>query len=134
MKKHPVVHFELPCKDRERVKKFYSEALGWDMRQMGEEYGNYIMAITTETEMKDGMERPKEPGAINGGVFKSTDDPISQYPSFVVATDDIEASIKSVIDAGGTQSGKTEDIPNVGKFASVIDTEGNRFSIMQPIK
>jgi len=35
--KNPVVHFEMPYEDRERLVKFYEEAFGWQMQKMGEE-------------------------------------------------------------------------------------------------
>jgi predicted enzyme related to lactoylglutathione lyase len=34
-KANPVVHFEIGYNDRERMKKFYSSAFGWQMQQMG---------------------------------------------------------------------------------------------------
>jgi predicted enzyme related to lactoylglutathione lyase len=46
--------------------------------------------------------------------------------------EDIKASIKKVEAAGGKISGKIEEIPGVGLFVSIIDTEGNRVSMMQP--
>ena len=64
-KMNPVVHFEMPYDDRERMAKFYQNAFGWQTQMLGEEMGNYVLATTTET---DGS-RPTEPGAINGGFF-----------------------------------------------------------------
>ena len=43
---------------------------------------------------------PKKPGIINGGFFKKTKP--SQYPSVVIAVDDIRAHMKKVEEAGGT--------------------------------
>jgi predicted enzyme related to lactoylglutathione lyase len=64
-KMNPVVHFEMPYDDRERMAKFYQHAFSWQTRMPGEEMGNYVPATTTESD--DG--RPKKPGAINGGFF-----------------------------------------------------------------
>ncbi len=36
-KMSPVVHFEMPAKDKKRVRKFYETAFGWEMSQMGAE-------------------------------------------------------------------------------------------------
>ena len=33
---------------------------------------------------------------------------------------------------GGKLSGTPEDIPGIGRWASIIDSEGNRVSILQP--
>jgi predicted enzyme related to lactoylglutathione lyase len=43
----------------------------------------------------------KKPGAINGGFFQKTDDKPAQYPSVVIAVDDIKEHIKEVEKAGG---------------------------------
>lgn len=37
---NPVVHFEMPYKDNERVAEFYSKTFGWDMKAMGDQMGN----------------------------------------------------------------------------------------------
>ena len=138
-KMNPVVHFEMGYKDRERMKKFYETAFGWQMRQMGPEMGNYVVAQTTETD-KDGMVQTK--GAINGGFYEKTDNPLSHAPSVVVSVDDIKASMKAVEQSGGEILGGMNEkgehtmeptmIPGVGLWISARDTEGNRFSILQP--
>ena len=45
MKMNPVVHFEMPATYNKRVKKFYENVFGWEMQQMGEEMGNYLLEI-----------------------------------------------------------------------------------------
>ena len=95
---NPVVHFEMPATDRSRMANFYTKAFGWKTQMMGEDMGNYVIATTTEVDEKG---RPKSPGAINGGFFPKHDDMPAQYPSVVIAVDDIKASMKKVADAGG---------------------------------
>ena len=138
-KPNPVVHFEMGYKDRARMVKFYETVFGWKTQQMGSEMGNYVVAQTTEAD-ENGMVQTK--GAINGGFYAKTDDPLSQAPSVVVSVDDIQAAIKAVQDAGGEILGSTDaegqrslepqQIPGVGLWISARDTEGNRFSILQP--
>ena len=126
---NPVVHFEMPYDDRERMATFYESAFGWQTQMLGEDMGNYVLATTTET----GESGPKRPGAINGGFFPRKPDWPAQHPSIVVAVDDIKESIKKVTDAGGEVLGETMEIPGVGHYVSFIDTEGNRVSMLQPI-
>ena len=126
---NPVVHFEMPASDRTRVANFYTRAFGWKTQMMGEDMGNYVIATTTEVDEKG---RPKSPGAINGGFFPKHDDMPAQYPSVVIAVDDIKAAVKKVADAGGKVVGEPMEIPGVGKYVSFFDTEGNRVSILQP--
>ena len=136
MKMNPVVHFEMPAKDKGRMRKFYETAFGWQTEQLGKEMGEYVLVTTTERNEKTGL--PRRPGAINGGFYQRTDDPLSQYPSVVIAVDDIKEAIKKVEEAGGKLlggqvPGKPDNIPGVGLYASFIDTEGNRVSMLEPV-
>ena len=127
-KMNPVVHFEMPARDRKRMADFYSTVFGWQTQMMGEEMGNYVTVSTTETE--DG--RPKMPGAINGGFYPRRD-VADDGPSVVIAVDDIKQSAKDVAQAGGNVLGEPMEIPGVGSYVSFIDPEGNRVSLLQPI-
>jgi predicted enzyme related to lactoylglutathione lyase len=126
---NPVVHFEMPYDNRVRMAKFYESAFGRETQMLGEDMGNYVLATTTET----GESGPKRPGAINGGFFPKKPDWPAQYPSVVIAVDDVEESIKKVIDGGGKVLGEPMEIPGVGQYVSFIDSEGNRVSMLQPI-
>lgn len=53
-------------------------------------------------------------------------------PSIVIAVDDINEHVKIVTDAGGKVLGELMDIPGVGLYVSIEDTEGNRVSMLQP--
>jgi len=77
--------------------KFYESVFGWQMQMLDEDMGNYVLATTTET----GDSGSIKPGAINGGFFPKNPDLSAEYPSVVIAVDDIKASIKQVKDAGG---------------------------------
>lgn len=124
-----VVHFEMPYSDAQRVKKFYESAFGWQMKTLGPEMGNYVLAATTES---DDNNRPKTPGAINGGFFPTGSGGVSQ-PMLVVAVDDIQAAMKKVTAAGGKIVSEPVDIPGIGKYVSFTDTEGNRTNMLQPL-
>jgi predicted enzyme related to lactoylglutathione lyase len=107
--------------------KFYEDAFGWQTQKLGEEMGNYVLATTTET----GEKGPKFPGAINGGFYPRKPEWPAQYPSVVIAVDDVHESIKKVTGAGGKILGEPMEIPGVGQYVSFIDTEGNRISMLQ---
>jgi uncharacterized protein len=126
---NPVVHFEMPAQDKMRMVNFYTTAFGWQTKQLGPEMGEYVLATTIES---DETGRPKKPGAINGGFFQKTDDKPSQYPSVVIAVDDIRKHMRKVEEAGGKVLGEPSDIPGVGSYVSFFDTEGNRVSMLQP--
>ena len=129
-KMNPVVHFEMPAGDRARMAKFYTSAFGWQAQMMGPEMGDYVVVTTTESE-ENGT--PKTPGSINGGFYPKKEDWPAQYPSVVIAVDDIRESMKSVTDAGGQVLGEPMEIPGIGQYVSFYDTEGNRASMLQPL-
>ncbi len=124
-----VVHFEMPYENRKRVTDFYAKAFGWRMKDLGEEMNRYVVATTAKSG-SDG--RPTEPGAINGGFFEKKPDWPAQYPSVVIAVDDIGKAMAAVKKAGGKVLGEPMDIPGVGDYVSFMDTEGNRVSLLRP--
>lgn len=128
-----IVHFEIEAEDKERAKKFYSQAFGWEMQQMGDDFGGYVSIITGDS---------KEPGGINGGMYQSDKKTINAF-SCVVAVDAIKKAIADVRAAGGkvmehnlddkgNDMGEIIDIPGVGKYAKCEDTEGNKFTLLEP--
>src|SRR5829696_8552874 len=60
---NPVVHFEMPYEDRDRMAKFYEDAFAWKTQKLGPDMGNYVLVTTTEKVVKPDAPR----GAINGG-------------------------------------------------------------------
>ena len=127
MKMNPVIHFEMPAEDRNRMADFYTKVFGWKTQLLGEDMGNYVLATTTESDERG----PKKPGAINGGFFPKADNP-AQYPMVVIQVDNIKEHMIKVEHAGGEILGEPMDIPGVGLYVSLIDTEGNRVNMMQP--
>lgn len=133
-KPNPVVHFEMPAKDRQRVSDFYSKVFGWKMNQLGAEMGNYLVAQTAETDENNMV---KTPGAINGGFWQTDKD--NQPPHVVISVDNLEESMKAVEEAGGKViggsqgEGKIDDIPGVGRYISFEDSEGNHVGMLQPV-
>ncbi len=128
MKLNPVVHFEMPYEDSQRLQKFYSQAFGWNMQTTGPEMGDYITAGTTET---DENRIVKTPGNINGGFFPKNQAP-NAGTSVVISVDDLHSAIKKITDAGGKVEGEPMEIPGIGQWVVFIDSEGNRVSILQP--
>ncbi|MDX9913543.1 MAG: VOC family protein [Candidatus Moranbacteria bacterium] len=128
-KMSPVVHFEMPYEDRMRMVDFYSKTFGWKAQLFGEEMGNYALMVTADL---DENNMPKKPGTINGGFYEKTKDHLADYPSVVIAVEDIEESMKNIKEGGGKVLSEPMDIPGYGLYASFIDTEGNRVGMMQP--
>lgn len=129
-KMNPVVHFEMPYENNERLVKFYTGVFGWQMQQLGKEMGEYVVATTTET---DENRMPLSAGAIGGGFFPKGPE-MPQCPSVVIAVEDITAAMKRVTEAGGTILGYPVEIPGIGQYVAITDSEGNRVGMLEPFE
>jgi predicted enzyme related to lactoylglutathione lyase len=121
-----VVHFEIEATDRERAKKFYTQAFGWQLEQLGDDMGQYVVVTTGDQQ---------EPGGINGGIYASAPGATKEINAFscVIGVDNIDLSIAGVKSAGGDVLGDKMDIPTIGTFVRCKDTEGNFFTMLQPL-
>lgn len=125
---NPVVHFELPYTNAERISKFYCNVFGWQLTQLGENSGNYILATTAVADAKPGQPA----GAINGGFYPVKPDWPAQFPSIVIGVGDMQAAMNAINSNGGKVLGDPIMIPGFGLYVSFLDTEGNRNSLIQP--
>jgi predicted enzyme related to lactoylglutathione lyase len=111
-----IVHFEITADSPERAADFYRTAFGWSINKW-EGPVDYWLASTGEGVGID--------GAIMARAFDQA----------VINTIQIEGSLEDAIDrvtkAGGTHSDQIHEIPNVGRFTYVNDTEGNVFGLME---
>ena len=125
-KSNRVIHFEVQADDIERAKGFYEKVFDWKIEKIMEADDKGGMDYWGLTTGLDGT-----PG-INGGMYQRSKDNVVHTYDCTITVDDIDKAIEMVKENGGEiRSGKNE-IPNVGWFARVTDTEGNCFGIMQP--
>src|SRR3984885_10136059 len=103
---HPVVHFEIGCKDKETTSAFYQNVFGWsiDPGPMG--------LIDTGS-----------PQGIPAHIAALAHEP-HQFTHFYIQTDDVQASLQQVEAAGGKTVVPPVPIPT-GTFAWFSDVEGN---------
>ena len=127
----PVIHFEMPYEDAQRVARFYAQAFGWQTQALGEKMGDYILATTIAPDAQAASAGCVQ--AINGGLFPKKPDWPAQHPSVVIAVPDLGAAMKKVQQAGGVVLGEPMDIPGTGKYVSFTDTEGNRVSMLETL-
>jgi len=123
-----VVHFEIPFDDTERVKNFYKEVFGWELQDMPEM--DYIIARTAAT---DDNFMIKEPGAINGGMYKRNEG-VSKNPVIVIDVESIDDHVKKIESMGGRVVREKVKVGGEhGFYAQVSDTEGNVIGIFEKI-
>ena len=123
-----VVHFEIPADDMARAQKFYHEAFGWKVDAMPEM--GYAILITTPYDEQ--TRRPKEPGAISGGMMKRQE-PIKS-PVITINVQDIDAAALKLEKAGGKIIRAKMPVGEFGYAAYFKDTEGNVVGLWQAIR
>jgi len=129
-----VVHFEIPFDDKKRAMKFYAEAFDWKLTDMAEM--SYVMAETVAVNEK---QRPREPGAINGGLFQRPKE--APHPVIYVGVSSVDQALKKAQAAfqalkkaqaaGGKVVTPKTAIPGMGAYARVTDTEGNVLGLFE---
>ena len=89
-----VVHFEIPADDTTRAKEFYGSIFEWQLQEVPEM--QYVTLITSPV---DEQQLPTERGAINGGMYKRSNQ-APAMPVITIGVDSIDEALKKV-DAGG---------------------------------
>ncbi|WP_421870876.1 VOC family protein [Marinoscillum sp.] len=124
---NPVVHFELPYKNADRAKNFYTNVFGWKLHQYGSEMNHYITCTTAEKDVKPGAPA----GSIDGGLY-----PIqpgsAEHPAFVIGVENIDTASDLIVTHGGQLLSEAHEIPGIGTYRQFSDSEGNKLSLLKP--
>jgi predicted enzyme related to lactoylglutathione lyase len=72
---------------------------------------------------------PSEPGYIGGGMFQRQAD--VSTPVITLAVDDIDGTMKTIADNGGTAVGEKLQVGEMGHAAYFRDCEGNLMGLWQ---
>jgi predicted enzyme related to lactoylglutathione lyase len=123
------VHFEIPAKNTEKLKKFYSGVFGWKIEKGSEEMSGPMEYWLIETVPVDKQQRPIRPG-VNGGMYKKEDEKMKQVN--YIAVESADEYIEKVKKLGGKIVNPKQEVPQVGWVAIAEDPEGNQFGILQP--
>ena len=126
MDNHGVVHFEIPANDPDKLSQFYTQLFGWQITKMPMGGVDYYVTSTVES---DDQGLPKEPGAINGGIYprQSPEQGPVNYVN-VESVDDYAAKAKGM---GAKVVVEKTPVPAMGWFALLTDPDGNPFGIWQ---
>lgn len=124
---HTIVHFEIPAKDVEKLKKFYSELFGWKIYRTPGSI-EYWMIETVPVDENGMTLRP----GVNGGMSKK--DLPKLKPVNYILVEAIEEYIQKIENLGGTITRGKQEVPGVGWIALALDPEGNSIAIMQSMR
>jgi uncharacterized protein len=109
---------ELATNNLETAKKFYTELLGWKLKE-GQAGGMIYNEISAGGQGMGGM---YQMGPEFGGAP-------SHWMAYV-AVDDVDAKAKQVEELGGKVSMQPTDIPNVGRFCVINDPTGATIALI----
>jgi len=112
---HPVVHFEIGCRDSAKTEGFYRSMFDWKI----EAFGPAAMIAA-------------ESGGVGGHISALGHEPF-HYTIFYVDVEDVAAALKKAESLGGQTLVPPVDIPN-GTFAWMRDPEGNTVGLWKAKK
>ncbi len=124
-----VQHFEIPADDLDRAKEFYSTSFGWNMKDWPMPDGSTYVGVYTGP--VDDKNMWKEPGFINGGMVKKGGSFPITSPTIATIVQDIDVSLEKIEAAGGTIVMPKTELPGMGFYAYVRDTEDNVIGVFQ---
>jgi len=102
---HPIVHFEIGCRDRARTGDFYSRLFDWNLQHA--EAADFI-------DTKNGI----------GGHITAPGHEPHNYVTVYIAMDDVQAYLDKAVALGGTALLPVITIPT-GQFSWFADPKGN---------
>jgi predicted enzyme related to lactoylglutathione lyase len=110
---HPIVYFEIGCKDRAKSEQFFGDLFGWNIKPNGP-------ASTIDTGSDQGIQ-----GHIN-----SLGHEPQHYTIFYVEVEDVKVYLDKAVSLGGKMLVPPIKIPT-GTFAWFSDIDGNTIGLLK---
>ena len=114
---HVIDYVEFAVDDLEQAKAFYAKALGWTFNDYGPDYA--------------GIQDPGNPGQEFGGLNPVKPPSRGEGVLALVRTDDADAALASVLDAGGRIAVELHEYPGGRRF-TFADPSGNILGVYEP--
>ena len=115
-----IVHFEVNADDPERAGKFFTDVFNWEIQKWDGPMDYWLVKTGTDNER----------GIFGGAIMKRMEPGASVFNT--IAVENIDETLEKVAGAGGTVVTQKSEIPGIGLFAYIKDTEGNTFGVLQP--
>ena len=116
---HVIDYVELAVDDLEQAKGFYAKALGWTFNDYGPDYA--------------GIQDPTRPGQEFGGLSPHQPSSRGDGVLALARTDDVDAALASVLDAGGRVVVELHEYPGGRRF-TFADPWENVLGVYQPLE
>ena len=125
---HTVIHFEIPAKDLEELKNFYSKLFKWKFINTQTEGMEYWVIQTVPTDKQGMLQKP----GVNGGMVSIQPEQKNVNPVNYITVENIDKYLIKATELGGKILIPVQKVPNVGQIARISDPEGNQFGLLQP--
>lgn len=118
---NPVVHFELIGSDGEKLKSYYSEMFGWEIKS--DNPMNYGIIEREDNLSPEGI-------GIGGGIMGM--ESVPGYLTIYVAVDDCKAALAKAEELGGKRIMGPDEVPGQGiKIGQFEDPEGHMVGVLE---
>jgi predicted enzyme related to lactoylglutathione lyase len=115
MAKGSITHIEFPADDVERAKRFYGAVAGWEFAEMEGMPGYWLFRSSADA----------------GGGIGRRGESVGNVVRVYIDVDDLEGAVAAATANGGTVVTPPSDIPGQGRFAAVLDPEGNEVGLYE---
>ncbi|HEY3523987.1 MAG TPA: VOC family protein [Candidatus Limnocylindrales bacterium] len=110
-----ITHIEIPADDVERAKRFYEAVAGWDFSAM-EGFPNYWLFRT---------------GDASGGGLGRRGESVGNVIRDYINVARLEDAVAAAEQNGGSVVTPPQEIPGMGRWAAVTDSEGNEIGLWE---
>ena len=113
-----ITHVEIPSDEPERARTFYSGLFGWEMGS-SPDYPDYAMF----------QSGPGESGGAIGRRGVTAPNQVRVY----ITVESLDTSVAKARELGGTVAVEITDVPGQGRYAAIVDTEGNEIGLWEAL-
>jgi predicted enzyme related to lactoylglutathione lyase len=113
-----IIHFDISADDPGRAVQFYGTVFGWKAEKWPGPVDYWM--VTTGPDDKPG---------INGGISPRQDP--TEHTLNTIGVPSVDEFVAKVKAAGGKVVDPKMPIPGIGWYAVCLDTEGNKFGVME---
>jgi len=117
MKNGDFTHIDIPADDTGRATRFYTELFGWSFTDSG--FGDFHLFTTPVGE--EGM----------GGAIGKRGETAPERMLAYVHVDSIDQTVARAIELGGSLKAPREEVPGIGSYATLLDSEGNEIALWE---
>ena len=115
MARGEITHIEIPADDIERARRFYAAVAGWEIEETPGFPGYYMFRTAPQA---------------GGGIGKRGES-VGSTLRVYITVDRLEDAVTAAEANGGRVVVPPEDVPGMGRYCAILDTEGNEIGLWE---